>query len=75
MPNAENYDEINQLLDDCETLFTGTNTLMILDDCAVNQDLKKRSNKFIDLAFSDRHYRLSLRVLTQQLASIAKPFR
>ena len=56
-------------------MFTGTNTLIILDNCAVSQDLKKCSNKFIDLAFSGRHYGLSLWVLTQQLTSIAKPFR
>ena len=32
-------------------------------------------NKFIDLAFSGRHFGLSLWVLTQQLTSTAKPFR
>ena len=37
--------------------------------------LKKRSNKFINLAFSGRHEGLSVWVLTQQLTSIAKPFR
>ena len=56
-------------------LFSGTNTLLILDDCAVSKDLKQRSNKFIDLAFSGRHDGLSVWVLTQQLTSIAKPFR
>ena len=74
-PDASNIDEINELLTDCQTLFSGTNTLIILDDCAVSNDLKKRSNKFIDLAFSGRHHGLSVWVLTQQLTSIAKPFR
>ena len=74
-PDASNSDEINELLTDCQTLFSGTNTLIILDDCAVSNDLKKRSNKFIDLAFSGRHHGLSVWVLTQQLTSIAKPFR
>ena len=60
---------------DCSILFSGENTLIILDDCAVSKDLKKRSNKFIDLAFSGRHDEISVWVLTQQLTSIAKPFR
>ena len=51
------------------------NTLIILDDCAVSKDLKNRSNKFIELAVSGRHKGLSVWVLTQQLTSIAKPFR
>ena len=74
-PDASNSDEINELLTACQTLFSSTNTLLILDDCAVSKDLKKRSNKFIDLAFSGRHHGLSVWVLTQQLTSIAKPFR
>ena len=39
------------------------------------RDLKNRTNKFINLAFSGRHAGLSVWVLTQQLTSIAKPFR
>ena len=74
-PDANNCDEINDLLHDCADLFSGTNTLIILDDCAVYKDLKKRSNKFINLAFSGKHEGLSVWVLTQQLTSIAKPFR
>ena len=74
-PDASNSDEIDSLLTDVSELFSGTNTLLILDDCAVSKDLKQRSNKFIDLAFSGRHDGLSVWVLTQQLTSIAKPFR
>jgi hypothetical protein len=74
-PDASNTDEINELLTDCAVLFSGTNTLLVLDDCAVSKDLKQRSNKFINLAFSGRHEGLSVWVLTQQLTSIAKPFR
>ena len=74
-PDASNSDKMNELLKDCVVLFSGTNTLLILDDCAVSKDLKQRSNKFIDLAFSGRHDGLSVWVLTQQLTSIAKPFR
>ena len=74
-PDASNSEEINDLLITVSDLFSGTNTLLILDDCAVSKDLKQRSNKFIDLAFSGRHDGLSVWVLTQQLTSIAKPFR
>ena len=54
-PDASNCDEINDLLEHCETLFSGTNTLLVLDDCVVSKDLKKRSNQFINLSFSGRH--------------------
>ena len=74
-PDASKSDEITSLLTDVSLLFSGTNTLLILDDCAVSKDLKQRSNKFVDLAFSGRHHGLSVWVLTQQLTSIAKPFR
>ena len=55
-----NQDEINEVLDCCKTLFSGFNTLIILDDCAVSQDLYKRKNKFIDLKFSGRHSKISV---------------
>ena len=74
-PDASNVEEINDLLGICEDFFSGKNTLIILDDCAVSKDLKNRTNKFINLAFSGRHAGLSVWVLTQQLTSIAKPFR
>ena len=73
-PNASNCDEINYLLHTRADLFSGTNTLIILDDCAVSKDLKKRLNNFINLAFSGRHEGLSVWVLTEQQTSIAKPF-
>ena len=74
-PDADSIDEINDMLSDCKELFSGTNTLLILDDCAFSKDLKQRSNHFINLAFSGRHEGISVWVLTQQLTSIAKAFR
>lgn len=74
-PDVSSADEVNELLTCSATLFSGTNTLIVLDDCAVSKDLKQRSSKFIDLAFSGRHEGLSDWVLTQQLTSILKPFR
>ena len=74
-PDASNCDEINDLLQECADLFSGTNTFIILNDCALSKELKKRSNKFVNLAFSGKHEGLSVWVLPQQLTSIAKPFR
>ena len=56
-------------------LFEGTNTLIVLDDCAASKDVKGRTGELVNLGFSARHYSISVWVLTQQLTSIAKPFR
>ena len=49
--------------------------MIILDDCASSKDVKKRTNELVKLAFSARHSGISVWVLTQQMSSIAKPFR
>ena len=55
--------------------FEGTNTLVILDDCTASKDVKGRTGDLVKLGFSARHAGISVWVLTQQLSSIAKPFR
>ena len=50
----------------------GTNSLIILDDCACSQAIKNRTSELVKLGFSARHYGLSTIVITQQLTSIAK---
>ena len=55
--------------------FEGANTLIVLDDCASSKDVKGRTGELVKLGFSARHARISVWVLTQQLSSIAKPFR
>ncbi len=55
--------------------FKGTNSLIILDDCAAMRIVKNRVSELIKLAFSARHYGLSTVVLTQQVTSIAKLYR
>ena len=55
--------------------FEGTNTLILLDDCAASKDVKGRTGKLVKLGFSARHAGISVWVLTQQLSSIAKLFR
>jgi len=55
--------------------FEKTNTLIILDDCAASKDVKGRTSQLVSLGFSARHAGISVWVLTQQITSIAKPFR
>ena len=43
-----------------------------MDDCAGSQFVKNRTSELVNLAF---HARLSTIVITQQLTSIAKPYR
>jgi len=56
-------------------VFDGTNSLIILDDCAASRDVKQRTNELVNLAFSARHRGISAWVITQQMTSIAKTFR
>ena len=53
----------------------GTNTLIVLDDCAASKDVKGRSGQLINLSFYSRHSGISVWILTQQLTSISKSFR
>ena len=53
----------------------GANALIVLDDCAASKDVKGRTGKLVELAFSARHAGISVWVLTQQLTSITKSFR
>ena len=54
--------------------FEGTNTLIVLDDCAASKDIKGRTGELVKLGFLARHAGISVWVLTQQLSSIEKPF-
>jgi len=56
-------------------LFEGTNTLIILDDCAASKDVKGRPGKLVNLAFSARHMGISVWVLTQKMTGITASFR
>ena len=77
-PNASASEEVEQCLEIVHNLFHDNKSdkvLVILDDCAVSADVKRRTSALIDLAFSGRHNQISLWVVTQHLTSIAKPFR
>ena len=55
--------------------FEGTNTLIILADCAASKDVKGRPGQLVELAFSARHFGISVWVLTQKITSITPSFR
>ena len=68
-------DAVNSFLSYITSVFCGTNSLIILDDCASSQSIKNRTSEIVKLGFSARHYGFSTIVITQQLTSIAKPYR
>ena len=55
--------------------FKGTNSLIILDDCASIQAVNNRVSELVSLGMHARHFGFSTIVITQQFTSIAKPFR
>ena len=65
---------IDLIVDEDEDEAT-TNSLIILDDCAQSKDVKNRTSEIVNLAFSGRHDGISTIIITQQLTSIAKPYR
>ena len=69
------HGDINVVLGHVADVFKGTNSLIILDDCASGKEVKDRTSEIVKLGFSARHYGLSTIVITQQLTSIAKPYR
>ena len=67
--------EIESWLKLASYFFEKTNTLFVLDDCKASKDVKGRTSQLVNLGFSARHDGISVWVLTQQITSIAKPFR
>ena len=67
--------EVEKWLKVTSFYFEGTNTLIVLDDCAASKDVKGRTGELVKLGFSVRHSGISVWVITQQHSSIAKPFR
>ena len=67
--------EIESWLKLASYFFEKTNTLFVLDDCAASKDVKGRTSQLVNLGFSARHDGISVWVLTEQITSIAKPFR
>ena len=67
--------EIESWLKLASYFFEKTNTLFVLNECAASKDVKGRTSQLVNLSFSARHDGISVWVLTQQITSIAKPFR
>ena len=67
--------EVKAFLKLTSFFFEATNMLIILDDCAASKDVKGRISQLVSLGFSSHHSGISVWVLTQQITSIAKPFR
>ena len=55
-------------------VFEGTNTLIILDDCAASKHVKGCTGELVNLAFSARHMAVSVWVLTQKMTGIKASF-
>ena len=68
-------DEVEKWLKFIVNYAKGSKSLIILDDCASGKCVKSRTSELVKLGFSARHFNLSVVVITQQLTSIAKPFR
>lgn len=73
-PNPCDQDHVEGFLKYITDIYSGTNSLIILDDCASSQSVKNRTSEMVRLAFSARHYGFSTIVITQQLTSITKPY-
>ena len=69
------HDEVESYLETIVRFAKGTNSLIVLDDCASSQTVKNRTSELVKLAFHGRHIGLSTIVITQQLTNIAKPYR
>ena len=69
------HTEVEGWLQVCKIFLSGYRSLIVLEDCAASKDVKWRVGTLVGLAFSARHAGISVWVLTQQLTSIAKPFR
>jgi len=58
-----------------EMAFRGHQHALILDDCAASKDVKGRTGKLVNLAFSARHMGISVWALTQKMTGITASFR
>ena len=68
-------DDVERTIREIVNFAKNTNSLIVLDDCASSKDVKNRTSELVKLGFHSRHIGLSTIVITQQLTSIAKPYR
>jgi len=55
--------------------FEGTNTLILLDDCAASKDVKGATGELVNLAYSARPIGISVWVVSQKYRAISTDFR
>ena len=74
-----NPEAVKNNLDACLKLATETyknaNTLFLIDDCANLHDMKKKKSELCFLAFSGRHFGITVWVINQKYNSIVKDYR
>ena len=69
--------DLNSCLEDTIDVFKSKDaqTLFIIDDCANLWEAKNKCTKLTELAFSGRHFGISVWLLTQKYNAICKDFR
>ena len=67
-------DDIDLVLKYVMDTFKGSNSLLVLYDCASGQDIKNRTSEVVKVGFSAMHYGLFTVVVTQQLTLVVKPY-
>ena len=68
-------DKINAWIRLFTNTFKGHETLFIVDDCSAEGEINKKRDALSELAFSGRHKKHSMWVLTQKYNSISKDVR
>ena len=69
------HDRVVTALETIVGFAKGTKSLIVLGDSASTQKVKNRTGELVKLAFHGRHIGISTIVVTQQLTSVAKPYR
>ena len=69
------HDRLHDTIRAFYMIFKGESTLYIIDDCSASQALTKKKDMLSELAFSGRHAKQSVWVLTQKFNSVLTDLR
>ena len=64
--------KLNERIKLFKNMFTGHQTLLVIDDCSAEGEINKKRDALSELAFSRRHRNHSLWVLTQKYDLVSK---
>ena len=67
--------KLNEWINLFKNTLKGYQTLLNIDDCSAEDQINKKQNALLELAFSGRHRKHSLWVLTQTYSSVSKDVR